>query len=243
MLAIAKNEIRNFFAQLTGYLIIGIFLLLNGLILWVFKGPYNIPDNGFADLSGFFLLAPLVLLLLIPAITMRSFSEERRTGTLELLLIKPLSTWQIVLGKFLGGLSLVCLAIIPSLVYVLAVESLILEPQSLDRGVIIGSYLGMLFLAMAYTALGILASTLTANQVIAFLLAIVLCGLLYSGLDATAPLFGGDLYLFIQGLGFKSHYEGMARGILTLKDLLYFLSMTAFILFLSVIRLKSKSNR
>lgn len=243
MLTIAKNEIRNFFAQLTGYLIIGIFLLLNGLILWVFKGPYNIPDNGFADLSGFFLLAPLVLLLLIPAVTMRSFAEERRTGTLELLLIKPLSTWQIVLGKFLGCLCLVCLAIIPTLVYIIAVQALILEPQSLDQGVIMGSYLGLLFLAMAYTALGILASTLTSNQVIAFLIAIVLCGLLYAGVDAVAPLFGGESYLVIQSLGFKSHYDGMARGILTFKELLYFFSMTAFLLYLSVIKLQGKTNR
>ena len=243
MLTIAKNEIRNFFAQLTGYLVIGIFLLLNGLILWVFKGPYNIPDNGFADLSGFFLLAPLVLLLLIPAVTMRSFAEERRTGTLELLLIKPLSAWQIVLGKFLGGIILVVLAIIPTGIYVFAVQALILEPMSLDHGVLIGSYLGLLFLAMAYTALGILASTLTSNPVIAFLLTVVFCGLLYSGLDALAPLFGGDAYLFIQSLGFKSHYDGIARGIVTFKDVLYFLSVTAFILYLAVIRLEIKSGR
>ena len=238
--AIIKNEIRSFFAQLTGYLIIGIFLLVNGLVLWVFQGPYNIPDNGFADLSGFFLLAPYVLLLLIPAVTMRSIAEERRMGTLELLLIKPLSTAQIVLGKFFGSLVLVLLAIIPTLIYVLAVSALKIEDQSLEMGVIWGSYLGLCFLAMVYTALGVFASSLSSNQVIAFLITVLLCWFLYFGLDAIAPLFSGNLFLLIRELGIKTHYDSIARGVLTFKDIMYVLSVTGFVIYLTVIRLQSK---
>ena len=240
MLAIVKNEIRSFFAQLTGYLIIGIFLLICGLVLWVFQGPYNIPENGFADLGSFFLLAPYVLLLLIPAITMRSIAEERRTGTLELLLIKPLSTARIVLGKFLGSLVLVLLAVIPTLVYVLAVYALKIEDQSLEMGVICGSYLGLCFLGMVYTSLGILASSLSSNQVVAFLIAVLLCWFFYFGLDAIAPLFGGDLFLSIRGIGLRSHYDSIARGVLTFKDIIYFISVTGFVLYMTVIRIQTK---
>lgn len=240
MRAIVKNEIRSFFAQLTGYLIVGIFLLLNGLVLWVFKGPYNIPDNGFADLSGFFLLAPYVMLLLIPAVTMRTIAEERRTGTLELLLIKPLSISRIVLGKFLGSLLLVILAIVPTLIYVAGVRALKIDEQSLDMGVILGSYLGLIFLAMVYTALGILASSLTSNQVVAFLIALLLCWFLYFGLDAIAPLFGGNLFLTIRDLGLKPHYDSIARGVLTLKDIIYFITVSGFVLYLAVIRIQTK---
>lgn len=240
MLALVKHEVRNFFAQLTGYLIIGIFLLISGLVLWVFQGPYNIPDNGFADLSGFFLLAPYVLLLLIPAITMRSIAEERRTGTLELLLIKPLSTAQVVLGKFLGSLLLSLLAVIPTLVYVVAIHALKIDEQALEMGVIWGSYFGLVFLSMVYTALGIFSSSLTSNQVIAFLIAVLLCWFLYFGIDALAPLFSGNGFLMVREMGLKSHYDSIARGMLTLKDIIYFFSITGFILYMTVIRIHTK---
>lgn len=243
MLAIIKNEFRSFFSQLTGYLIIGIFLLVSGLILWVFQGPFNITENGFADLSGFFLLAPFVLLLLIPAVTMRSIAEERRTGTLELLLIKPLSAWQIVLGKFTGSVILSLLAIIPTLVYIAAIDDMKVDGQSLEIGVILGSYLGLFFLVMVYTGIGILASSLTSSQVSAFLIALICCGLLYSGIDALARLFSGNIFLFVRDLGLKSHYDSISRGILTFKDVLYFVSITIFTLYLSVIRIQTKTKR
>ena len=242
MLAIVRNEFRSFFAQLTGYLIIGIFLLISGLVLWVFKGPYNISENGFADLSGFFLLAPYVLLLLIPAVTMRSIAEERRTGTLELLLIKPLSTAQIVMGKFLGSFFLSLLAIAPTLVYIVAIKSLKIEEQSLEMGVIWGSYVGLFFLAMVYTALGIWASSLTSNQVIAFLIAVLLCWFMYFGLDAVAPLFSGPIFLMIRDIGIKAHYDSIARGVLTFRDIIYFISITGFVLYLTVVRIQTKFN-
>lgn len=242
MLAIIKNEFRSFFSQLTGYLIIGVFLLVSGLILWVFPGPYNIPENGFADLSGFFLLAPLVLLLLIPAVTMRSIAEEKRTGTMELLLIKPLSTWQIVLGKFTGSLILSLLAVVPTLIYVAAIGDMKVDGQDLEIGVILGSYLGLCFLIMVYTGVGILASSLTSNQVIAFLIAIALCWFLYSGLDALARLFSGNVFLLVRDLGLRSHYDSIARGILALKDILYFVSLTIFALYLTVIRIQTHSK-
>ena len=240
MLAIVKHEFRSFFAQLTGYLIIGIFLLISGLVLWVFQGPYNITENGFADLSGFFLLSPYVLLLLIPAITMRSIAEEYRTGTLELLLIKPLPTTHIVVGKFLGSLFLSLLAVVPTLVYVVALHALKIEEQSLEMGVIWGSYLGLGLLTMVYSALGIFASSLSSNQVIAFLAAVLLCWFLYFGLDAVAQLFRGDGFLLIREMGLKSHYDSIARGIITLKDIIYFISVTGFVLYLTVIRIQTK---
>ena len=240
MLAIVKTEIRSFFAQLTGYMINGIYLLIIGIVLWVFQGPYNIPENGFADLSGFFLLAPYVLLLLIPAVTMRSIAEERRTGTLELLLIKPLSTAQVVLGKFLGSFILSVLAILPTLVYLFAIRALKIDDQAIEMGVIWGSYLGLGFLAMVYTAVGIFASSLSSNQVIAFLIAILLCWFLYFGLDAIAPLFGAEGFLLVREMGLKSHYDSIARGILTLNDIIYFFSVTGFVLYMTVIRIQTK---
>lgn len=243
MLAIVKNEFRSFFSQLTGYLIIGIFLVVCGLVLWVFQGPYNIPENGFADLSGFFLLAPFVLLLLIPAVTMRSFAEERRTGTFELLMIKPLSTWQIVLGKFMGCLIVSLLAIIPTLVYIASIDAMKVEGQQIEAGVILGSYLGLCFLLMVYTALGVLASSLSSNQVVAFLIAVMLCWLMYSGLEALAHLFSGPIFLLIRDMGLKSHYDSIARGILIFKDVIYFISITVFVLYLSVLQIRTNTKR
>src|SRR5690606_39182336 len=181
MFAIFKREVRSFFTSPIGYLIVGSFLLLNGLFLWVFKGEYNIFDYGFADLGNFFLLAPWIFVFLVPAITMKSFSEERKMGTLELLLIKPISIGKLVSGKFLGAFLLCIIAIVPTVVYVFAISDLGVIEGNYDLGVVLGSYFGLLFLIAAYTSIGIFASTLSDNQIIAFIVGILLCFLIFNG--------------------------------------------------------------
>ena len=165
MLAILKKEINTFFASPIGYLVIGVFLLLNGLFLWVFKGDFNILDTGVASLSTFFLLAPWILIFLVPAVTMRSFSDEKKQGTLELLVTKPISHFQIVLGKYFGALVLILLALIPTFLYVYTVSKLGSPEGNLDMGSTLGSYFGLLFLIASYTAIGVFASTLSGHTV------------------------------------------------------------------------------
>ncbi len=242
MLAIFKREIQSFFTSPIGYLVIGLFLVLNGLFLWVFKGPFNIFDYGFADLSNFFLLAPWVFLFLIPAITMKSFSEEKKLGTLELLFIKPISIWETVLGKFFGTFALGLIALVPTLLYVYSISQLGTTNGNLDTGLVLGSYFGTLFLMSCYTAIGLLASTLSENQIVAFIVGIILCFLFYYGFEGLATLFEGETLVFIEKLGMKHHFESIARGVLDTRDLVYFITLTIFFLFLTVIQLKN-TNR
>ncbi|MDO6518214.1 gliding motility-associated ABC transporter permease subunit GldF [Zobellia uliginosa] len=243
MLAIFKREIQSFFTSPIGYLVIGLFLVLNGLFLWVFKGPFNIFDYGFADLGNFFLLAPWVFLFLIPAITMKSFSEEKKLGTLELLFIKPLTIWQTVLGKFLGTLVLGIIALIPTLLYAYTISQLGTTEGNIDTGLVIGSYFGTLFLMACYTAVGLFASTLSENQIVAFITGLVLCFILYYGFDGLATVMdASETVVFVQKLGMKHHFESIARGVLDTRDLVYFVSLTAFFLFLTVEKLKN-TNR
>ncbi|NND14995.1 MAG: ABC transporter permease subunit [Eudoraea sp.] len=233
MLAIFKHEIRHFFAHLTGYLIIGLFLLISGLFLWVFKGPYNILENGFADLGGFFLLTPLIFLFLIPAITMRTFAEEKRSGTFELIMIKPITSWQVVLGKFLGCASLLFLALVPTLSYIGTLESLVVEKSTLDSGVLLSSYLGLFLVGLTYIAVGLFISALSQNQVVAFLLTLVCGWLLYAGFDGIASLLGGDTFSVISSFGIKSHLDTMALGVIGFKDVVYFTSLIGLFLYLT----------
>ena len=239
MFAIFKREVRSFFTSPIGYLIVGSFLLLNGLFLWVFKNEYNIFDYGFADLGNFFLLAPWIFVFLVPAITMKSFSEERKMGTLELLLIKPISIWKLVLGKFWGALVLCIIAVVPTLVYVFAISKLGMVEGNYDLGVVLGSYFGLLFLMACYTSIGIFASTLSDNQIIAFLVGILVCFLVFNGFDAIATLFSdGETQQTVQSLGTKAHFDSIARGVIDTRDLVYFISLTLVFLYLTFQRLK-----
>ena len=239
MFAIFKREVRVFFTSPIGYLIVGSFLLLNGLFLWVFKNEYNIFDYGFADLGSFFLLAPWIFVFLVPAITMKSFSEERKMGTLELLLIKPISIWKLVLGKFWGALLLCIIAVAPTLVYVFAISKLGMVEGNYDLGVVLGSYFGLLFLMACYTSIGIFASTLSDNQIIAFLVGILVCFLIFNGFDAIATLFSdGETQQTVQSLGAKAHFDSIARGVIDTRDLVYFISLTLVFLYLTFQRLK-----
>ncbi|MBR9846962.1 MAG: gliding motility-associated ABC transporter permease subunit GldF [Algicola sp.] len=238
MFAILKKEINSFFASPIGYLVIAVFLLLNGLFLWLFKGEFNILDNGFADLSSFFLLAPWILIFLVPAVTMRSFADEKKQGTLELLLTKPISYFNIVFGKYLGALILIVMALIPTLLYVYTISKLGNPEGNLDIGSIMGSYFGLLFLVAAYTAIGLFASSLTDNQIVAFISAVFICFFFYFGFEGLSNynLFGDAFY--IEKLGMESHFKSMSRGVLDTKDIIYFLSVTALFITLTTLNVK-----
>lgn len=238
MKSIVLREIKSFFGSPIGYLVIAIFLIINGLFLWVFEGEYNILNTGFADLTPFFTLAPWILIFLIPAVTMRSFSDEKKQGTLELLLTKPLSIWQIVNGKFLGALLLIVMAIIPTFIYVAVISTLGMPEGNIDMGSTIGSYFGLLFLVAAYSAIGIFTSTLSDNQIVAFIVAVFLCFFFYFGFEGLATVVP-NMSTIIASLGMQDHFKSMSRGVLDTRDILYFSSITVVFLSFTVYKLKS----
>jgi len=238
MFAVLKKEIQSFFTSPIGYLVIAIFLLTNGLFLWVFKSEFNVLDYGFADLSSFFFLAPWILLFLIPAVCMRSFSDEKKQGTLELLLTKPISHTSIVLGKYLGAFMLIIFALIPTLLYVYTVYQLGDPIGNLDSGSTIGSYFGLLFLIAAYTSIGIFASILTNNQIVAFIIAIAISFFFYYGFDAIADV---ATITFVEQLGMNYHFKSIGRGVIDTRDVLYFISVTIFFLALTIVKVGNKS--
>lgn len=236
MKAILLREIKSFFGSIIGYLVIVVFLVLNGLFLWVFDGSYNILQSGYNDLTPFFKLAPWILLLLIPAVTMRSFSDERKQGTIELLLTKPLSIYEIVSGKFLGAFVLIFIAIIPTILYVIILNPYGNPMNNMDIGSTIGSYIGLLFLIAGYTGIGIFSSTLSDNQIVAFIYAIVLSLIFYMGFDQL----GGMLKLpFLERIGMDFHFKSMSRGVLDTRDVLYFISVAFLFVSATVFNLKS----
>ena len=234
MIALFKKEISSFFASPIGYLVIAVFLILNGLFLWVFEGNFNILDSGFADLLPFFQLTPWIFIFLIPAITMKSFSEEKKMGTLELLFTKPISLWSMDIGKYVAALFLTILALIPTILYVWTVWQLGNPAGNLDIGSTLGSYIGLLFLAMSYTAIGIFASTLSTNQIVAFMLAVLFSFFLYYGIDEVIQL----LFNTETTWSLKAHFDSIGRGVIDTRDLIYFISMAVFFLYLTVLSLK-----
>ncbi|MFV8327939.1 gliding motility-associated ABC transporter permease subunit GldF [Flavobacterium sp. ZS1P14] len=238
MKSIVLREIKSFFGSPIGYLVIAIFLIINGLFLWVFEEDYNILNTGFADLTPFFTLAPWILIFLIPAVTMRSFSDEKKQGTLELLLTKPLSIWQIVNGKFLGALILIVMAIIPTFIYVKVISALGMPEGNIDMGSTIGSYFGLLFLIAGYSSIGIFTSTLSDNQIVAFIVAVFLCFFLYFGFEGLATV-APAISNFISALGIQDHYKSMSRGVIDTRDITYFVSLTVGFLSFTVYNLKS----
>ncbi|MFK8059048.1 MAG: gliding motility-associated ABC transporter permease subunit GldF [Polaribacter sp.] len=238
MFSILKKEFNSFFTSPIAYLVIGVFLLINGLFLWIFKDDFNILNAGFADLNPFFFLAPWVFLFLIPAITMKSFADEFNSGTIELLKTKPISDWQIVLGKFWASLLLVVVALIPTLTYVYTVYQLGNPVGNIDFGSTIGSYIGLLFLAATYTAIGLFTSTLSKNQVVTFLLGVFITFILYYGFDSISNLLGNDLN--IKKIGINEHFKSISRGVIDTRDIIYFVSVTVFFLFITKMRLDNE---
>ena len=241
MTAILKKEIQSFFSSPIGYLVIGLFLTVTALFLWVFEGPFNIPESGFADLAPFFQLAPWIFIVLIPAVTMRSFSDEKKSGTLELLLTKPISSTALVYGKYFGAFILVVFAILPTLLYVLAIYQLGNPQGNLDSGVTIGSYLGLLLLGASFTAIGLFASTLSDNQIVVFIIAVFGCFLCYFGLEGIANYnLLGTLDSLIAAMGIQAHYDSISRGVIDTRDIVYFISFIGFFNFLTAYRLKKR---
>ena len=232
MLAIFKKEFNSFFTSTIAYLTIGMFLLINGLFLWVFDDDFNVLNAGFADLTSFFYLAPWILIFLIPAITMKTFADEFRSGTIEILKTRPITNVSLVLGKFFAILTLLIIVLIPTFVYAYSIHELGNPVGNLDYGSISGSYLGLFLLASSFASIGIFTSTLSKNQVVAFLLGICMVFLFYYGFDAVSSLFGDYSYT-IKLFGMNEHYKSISRGVIDSRDVLYFMSIIIFFLFVS----------
>jgi ABC-2 type transport system permease protein len=236
MRSIFIKEINSFFSSIVGYVAILVFLIATGLFLWIIPDS-SILEYGYATLDRFFEMAPWFLMLLIPAITMRSFADEFRGGTIEWLSTKPLTDLDIILGKYFASLLLVVFALIPTVIYVYTIDNLSLVENNIDTGGIIGSYIGLFFLATGFTAIGVFCSSLTNNQIVGFLVALFACDLLYRGFESLSkiPAFTGgfDYYLGMVGMAF--HYNSISRGLLDSRDVIYFLSV--IVLFVSLTRL------
>ncbi len=224
MWSVCKKELRQFFSSLTGYIAIIVFLLVTGLVLFVFED--NILDFGYATLDRFFQLAPWILLLLIPAITMRSFAEEFKTGTYEILQTRPLTRWQIIGGKYLGSLIVVFIALLPTIIYIFSIQRLS-STEGVDMGATAGSYIGLFFLAAVFTAISICSSSFTNNAVVAFIASLLGCALIYYGFSAISKMPGlanGPDY-YVEMIGIDFHYRSISRGLIDTRDVIYFLSV------------------
>ena len=241
MLSIYFKEINSFFSSLTGYVVLVIFLLLSGCFMWVFSDT-NVFSYNYASLGQFFSTAPLVLLFLIPAVTMQSFADEKRRGTMEFLATKPLTDFQIILGKYFACMTLVILALIPTLVYYWSIYNLGSPAGNIDNGAVIGSYIGLAFLASVFVAVGIWVSSLTSNQIVAFIASAFLCFLLYFsfGFISELPLFFGRWDEAVQYFGIEYHYDNISKGRIDTRDVMYFISLTGFVLWLTYISLQRR---
>ncbi len=234
MINLIYKEVSSFFNSLSGYIVISIFLVCTGLFLWVIPGQINIIDIGYADLFSFFIIAPQLYLFLIPAICMKLFSEERKNGTLELLLTRPISTYTIVISKYLAAFILVIISLIPTLIYVYSIYSLASPVGSIDMGLVWGSYIALMFLATIYIAVSIFAGAFTNSQLTSFIYSITLCFIMYSGFDyiATIPILA-QLENEISFMGINSHYSPMARGVIDTRDIMYFISVSTLFIYLT----------
>ena len=242
MWALYKKEIRGFMVSLTGMLVMGIFLLTSALLLWILPTGMNIIDNGYANLDAMFELAPFLFLFLVPAVSMRSIAEERKSGTLELLLSRPLTEFQIVLAKYLAAFSLVVLAVLPTLLFYFSVSQLAYPVGNVDSGGFWGSFIGLLFLGATFTAIGLFGSAITDNQIVAFLVAVFLSLFFYLGFGSMVSFFG-SFGLWVNNLGMEAHYSSMSRGVLDTRDLIYFLSLIAFFIFMATYSVAQKKWR
>jgi ABC-2 type transport system permease protein len=241
MLILLKKEVSGFLSSLTGYIVIIIFLIITGLFLWVLPLDFNILDFGYANLDSLFMLTPFVFLFLIPAITMRMFSDEKKSGTIETLLTQPLTDTQIILAKYFAGLSLVIFSLLPTLIYFFSVYQLGFPIGNIDTGGTWGSFIGLFFLGASFVSIGLFASSLTDNQIVSFIIAIFLTAIAYMGFDFiySFDLFG-NIDLFIKSLGINAHYISMSRGVIDTRDIIYFISFIAFFILLTKISLESR---
>ncbi|GAB3325536.1 gliding motility-associated ABC transporter permease subunit GldF [Hymenobacter humi] len=240
MLTILQKEFNSFLNSPVAYVVLGVFLIATGLFVWVFPDS-SVLDYGFADLQTLFTLAPWIFLFLIPAITMRTFAEEKKAGTIELLLTRPLTDWQIIGGKYFACFLLALLALIPTLLYYYSVYKLGSPEGNIDSAATVGSYLGLAFLAAVFAAIGILASALTRDQIIAFLVAVVGCFLIYSGFDSLASVLEGSPAYYVSQLGIAAHYRDLSKGLVDSRDLIYFISVVWLALQATRLALRSRN--
>lgn len=241
MIRVLTKEFNSFLNSLIAYVVIGVFLTGMGLLMWVFPET-SVLDYGYADMDTLFSLGPYVFIFLIPAITMRSFAEETKAGTLELLLTKPLTDWDIVLGKFLACFLLVLFALLPTVIYYFSVSALGNPAGNIDTPGVIGSYIGLALLAGVFCSVGIVASSITANQIVAFILAAFLCFIVFSGFESMSTLnVWSANTLLIKQFGILYHYEALSKGLIDSRDVIYFISVGALMLLISKIILSSRS--
>lgn len=241
MFQVLFKEFNSFLNSLIAYIVIGVFLTGMGLMLWIFPET-SVLDYGYADLYTLFSYGPYVFIFLIPAVTMRSFAEEKKGGTMELLFTKPLSDWDIILGKYFACFLLVLLALIPTLIYYLSVYALGNPPGNIDTPGVIGSYIGLLLLGGVFCAIGIFASSITPNQIVSFIFAAFLCYFLFSGFDSIASInVWSANVLFIRQLGLLYHYDALSKGLIDSRDVVYFFSVIVSMLLVTRITLGSRS--
>jgi ABC-2 type transport system permease protein len=232
MIILLKKELQHFFSSATGYIVIGVFLLVTSLFLWVFPGEYNILESGYAQTDGLFTLAPFLYLFLVPALTMRMFAEEKRTGTIELLYTRPIKGLHIVLAKYLAGWILVLFSLLPTIIYFFSVYYLADPVGNVDTGAFWGSFIGLLFLASIYVAIGLFASALTDNQIVSFITAVLLSFFFFYGFELFSGLISSGKWAdIVSSLGINYHYESMSRGVIDSRDVVYFLTTTAIFIF------------
>ena len=243
MITLYKKEISIFFSTIIGYLIIGLFLLIGSLILWHDISEINILDNAYASMDSFFSIAPLIFLLFIPSVSMRVFSEEFNTGTIETLITKPISSFEIVTAKFFAVLSLVIIAILPTITYVISIYFLGETTGNLDLAAIIGSYIGLLLLSSIFSSISVYASSLSSNQIVAFILAIIMSSFFFFGFDILSQLpYLQIVDLILQKIGISYHYNMMSKGLLKVSDLVYFMSVSLLFIKLTEVVIKNKKT-
>ena len=239
MFSVLKKELRAFFSNATGYIVIGIFLTLSGLFLWVIPGEFNVLETGYANVDGLFYLAPWLFWFLCPAITMRLFAEEKQSGTWELLVTKPISKPQIVFGKYLAGWLLVIAALLPAILYYFTVSYLAEPVGNVDSGAFWGSFIGLIFLAAVYVAIGTFTSSLSSNQIVSFVVAVVLSFFFYYGFEVIMSFFtSGQLIQWVEQFGIHAHYKSMSRGVIDSRDILYFVVLSGGFLSATVWRVR-----
>lgn len=243
MITLYKKEISIFFSTIIGYLIIGLFLLISSIILWHDISKINILDNAYASMDSLFSIAPLIFLLFIPSVSMRVFSEEFNTGTIETLITKPISSFEIVTAKFFAVLSLVIIAILPTTTYVISIYFLGETTGNLDLAAIIGSYIGLILLSSIFVSISVYASSLSSNQIVAFILAIIMSSFFFFGFDVLSQLpFLQLVDLTLQKIGISYHYNMMSKGLLKVSDLVYFLSVSLLFIKLTEIVINNKKT-
>ena len=239
MLSIFKREISAFFNSLIAYIVIGVFLLITSLMLWMYPSS-NVLSYGFAEMTSFFDFCPYIFLFLIPAVTMRMFSEEFRTGTIELLFTKPVTLWGIVLGKYLASLCIILMALVPTLVYYFSIYALGNPKGNIDSAAVVGSYFGLILLSAAYASIGIFTSALSKNQVVAFVLAAIISYFFYDGLGQLSNLFFGSFQFYLAYLGLDYHYNSLGKGMLDSRNVIFLISVSAFFLIFTQMVLNKK---